>query len=30
VVEKAHPNIFEVFEVMKEQASSEVKLEQIY
>ena len=30
IVEKAHPNIFEVFEVMKkEQASSEMKLEQL-
>ena len=30
VVGKAHPNIFEVFEVMrKEQASSEMKLEQL-
>ena len=30
VVGQAHPNIFEVFEVMrKEQASSEMKLEQL-
>ena len=30
IVGKAHPNIFEVFEVMKkEQASSEMKLEQL-
>jgi len=29
VVGKAHPNNFEVFEVMKEHASSEMKLEQL-
>ena len=29
MVGKAHPNIFEVFEAMKEQASSEMKLEQL-
>ena len=29
MVGKAHSNIFEVFEVMKEQALSEMKLEQL-